>query len=233
MNKPLRVLQILPELNVGGVETGTVDFAKYLQDHGHTPVVVSNGGILVEKLKDYGIRHYALPVHKKSLMSAWKTVHPLRDIIIEEQIDIVHVRSRVPAWIAYFACRKTSAKFVTTCHGHYSSRFYSSVMGWSKLVIVPSDVIGRHMIDTYRVPAENIRCIPRSVDLKRFKARKEEDQRKSEFVITIVGRLTPLKGHPFFLKAMAKVVRVMPYVKIWIIGDTPLKKKKYREKLAL
>ena len=164
----MRVLQILPELNVGGVETGTIDFAKYLVANGHTSIVVSNGGYLLERLQETGSRHYTLPVHKKSLFTIFRMVKHLRQIINKEKIDIVHARSRVPAWIAYFACRNTDAAFITTCHGYYNNPFFSQVMSWGKLVIVPSKVIGRHMIDTFGVPCENLRCIPRSVDIEKF-----------------------------------------------------------------
>jgi len=228
----MRILQILPELNVGGVETGTVDFAKYLIDNNHHAVVVSNGGVLVEKLENVGAKHYFLPVHKKSLWTILKSVRALQKIIIQEKIDIVHARSRVPGWIGYFATRKTQAKFITTCHGHYSNHFFSSVMGWSKIVIVPSEVIGRHMIDNFKVPSENIRSIPRSVDLKRFNVKREESKGPS-CRVSIVGRITPLKGHRYFLKAMAKVVRSMPFVKIWIIGDAPAKKEGYKKELEI
>src|SRR3989338_259654 len=101
----MKVLQVLPELNVGGVETGTVDFAKYLIEHGHKAVVVSNGGALVAGLEALGVRHYRLAVHQKTWWAFRRRVRALRKIIIEERIDIVHARSRVPAWIAYFSCR--------------------------------------------------------------------------------------------------------------------------------
>lgn len=227
----MRILQILPELNVGGVETGTVDFANYLVENGHKSVVISNGGRLVAKLEEEGSRHYALPVHKKSLPTAWRMIEKVRAIINKEKIQIVHARSRVPAWIAYFACRKTRAMFITTCHGFYRHPWYSQVMGWSKLVIVPSEAIARHMIDTYHVPAERIRCIPRSVDMSRFEGIKRRKRKDGSFVVTILGRLTPLKGHPYFLQAMARVMRQVPHVKIWVIGDAPQKKPEYREEL--
>ena len=229
----MRILQILPELNVGGVETGTVDFAKYLLQNGHHPVVVSNGGPLARELEMAGVTHYDLPVHKKNLWTMLHCVKSLRDIILTENIEIVHARSRVPAWIAFWACRRTPAEFITTCHGHYSRHLFSRVMGWGKLVIVPSAVIGRHMVDAFKVPPENIRCIPRSVDAQRFQVSREETTGKSQGVIAIIGRITPLKGHAYFLKAMAKVVRSRPFVKIWIIGDVPPKKETYKEELQL
>lgn len=209
----MRILQILPELNVGGVETGTVDFAKYLVENGHESVVVSNGGTLVAKLLNDGSKHYQLPVHKKSLGTAFRLVKKVREIILKEKIEIVHARSRVPAWIAYFACRKTQALFITTCHGFYRHRIYSQVMGWPKTIIVPSEAIARHMIDHYKISSENIRCIPRSVDLDRFNPDMRKIRHDGICTIAIIGRLTPLKGHPFFLQAMAKVVRQVPYAR--------------------
>ncbi|MBF0478619.1 MAG: GT4 family glycosyltransferase PelF [Candidatus Omnitrophica bacterium] len=229
----MRILQILPELNVGGVETGTVDFAKYLVQHGHASIVISNGGLLVKRLVDEGSKHYQLPVHEKNPIRMFFMIKKLRQIILDEKVDIVHARSRIPGWIAYFASKKTPATFITTCHGFYKNPWYSKIMGWSKLVIVPSRVIGRHMIDTYKVPADNIRCIPRSVDQDRFSQFKHEIKIKTNPVIAVVGRLTPIKGHTFFIKAMSKVLRVYPYAKIWIIGDAPANKQEYKNEVIL
>ena len=229
----MNVLQILPELHVGGVETGVVDFAEYLVNHGHQSIVISNGGELVSELERKGSKHYQLPVHKKSLWTILKMVKAVRKIIEQERIDIVHARSRIPAWIAYFASRKTKAVFLTTCHGYYKNKFFSQVMGWPKMVIVPSQAIARHMIDDFKVSSEHIRCIPRGVNLERFSIQREDTPGKSSFVIANIGRLTPLKGHIFFLKAMAKIVRTMPYVKIWVIGDAPASKESYKQELLL
>ncbi len=229
----MKVLQILPELNVGGVETGTVDLAKYLVDHGHQSVTVSNGGELVPELEAAGTKHYRLPVHKKSLWVMIKCIKALRTIIRQEAVDIVHARSRVPAWIAYFACRGTQAAFITTCHGYYGNRIFSQVMGWPKLVIVPSKVIGRHMIEHFGALSNSIRYIPRSVDVEKFRIERPGSSGKSFFTVTIVGRLTPLKGHAFFLRAMAKVVRAMPNIRIWVIGDAPAAKQSYKNELQV
>ncbi len=229
----MKILQVLPELNVGGVETGTVDLARYLAAHGHQSVVVSNGGEMVPELESRGTKHYQLPVHKKSLWTAVKCVKALRAIIREEKADIVHARSRVPAWIAYFACRGTQAAFLTTCHGYYGNRVFSQVMGWPKLVIVPSRIIGRHMIEHFGVLSSSIRYIPRSVDVEKFQADRPVIEGKSFFTVVIVGRLTPLKGHTFFLRAMAKVARVMPNIRIWVIGDAPAAKQSYKSELQV
>jgi len=225
----MNILQILPELNVGGVETGTLDLAKYLVKLGHKAVVVSGGGELVKELEALGAVHYQLPVHKKSLISITKTIPRLVEIIKKEEIDIVHARSRVPAWIAYFACRRANTVFITTCHGYYKKHPFSYVMGWAKRVIVLSNVIARHMLEDFKVPYERIRLIPRSVDLEKFKYSPPDKRRQEEFNVGIIGRITPIKGHLHFIKAMAKVSRHIPRLKIWIVGDAPSSKEAYKE----
>ena len=229
----MNILQILPELNVGGVETGTVDFGRYLVKHGHKSVVVSRGGGLVEELEKSGSKHYAMPVNRKNIFLMWRCSRRLAQLIEQESIDVVHARSRVPAWIAFLACRRTKAVFITTCHGYYAPHFFSRAMGWGKRVIAISEVIGRHMVQDFQVLPELVRVIARSVDLSRFqigRAAKGEDAPK---VITMIGRLTPLKGHRYFLKSMAQLVRHIPNVKIEIIGDAPSKKKHYKDELEL
>lgn len=229
----MNILQILPELNYGGVETGTVDFAKYLSSHNHRAVVVSAGGELVDALTSCGAIHYALAVNRKSLFSIIKSIAALVKIIQKEEIEIVHARSRVPAWIAYFACRKTGVPFITTCHGYYARHFFSLVMGWGKFVISPSQVIGRHMIDDFSVLPERIRFIPRSVDIEKFTFIPPEAKSRTEFVIAMIARLTPLKGHTHFLKAIQKASRSIPSIRVWIIGSAPGSKPHYKEDLEL
>ncbi len=229
----MNILQILPELNVGGVETGTLDLARHLVRFGHKAVVVSNGGELVKELEASGAIHYQLPVHKKSIWVMFKMIPALVEIIKKEEIDIVHARSRVPAWIAYFATRKTNTIFITTCHGYYKKHPFSYVMGWAKRVIVLSNVIGRHMVDDFGVPHEHIRLIPRSVDLEKFKYNSPDKKRRQEFNVGIIGRITPIKGHLHFIKAMAKVARVVPHLKIWIVGDAPASRLAYKEQMQV
>ncbi len=229
----MNILQILPELNVGGVETGTIDLAKYLVRLGHKAVVVSGGGELVRELEACGAIHYQLPVHKKSFFSILKNVPRLEEIIRKEKIDIVHARSRVPAWIAYFASRRTGCVFITTCHGYYSKHPFSYVMAWAKRVIVLSNVIARHMIDDFSLSQERIRLIPRSVDLEKFKYIRPDQKRKGDFNVGIIGRITPIKGHLYFIKAMAKLAKSIPQLKIWIVGDVPAYRGAYKEELQI
>jgi len=230
----MNILQVLPELKSGGVETGTVDLAKELISKGHKSVVISNGGELSKDLVKSGGIHYKLPVHEKSPITIISMIGKIRDIIKKEEIDIVHARSRVPAMSAFFAAHMMRVPFITTCHGYYSRHIFSRVMGWGKFVIVASNVIARHMIKNFGVPRERIRFIPRGVDLDKFQYTKPAtDKPKKEYKIGIIGRITPIKGHVFLIRAISNVVRIMPNVKVMIIGDGPESKPKYRQELEM
>lgn len=230
----MKILQVLPELKSGGVETGTIDLAKELIKQGHKAVVVSNGGKLVEELVSFGGIHYTLPVHEKSPPSVISMVGKLMNIIKKEEIDLVHARSRTPAFSAFFASFLTKVPFITTCHGYYSNHIFSRVMGWGKFVIVASNVVARHMIKDFGVPRERIRLIPRGVDLEKFSYREPAaTPTPKQYTIGIIGRITPIKGHVYLIRAISKVARLMPNIKVLIIGDGPVSKPKYRQELEM
>ncbi len=227
----MNVLQVLPSLDVGGVETGTIDLARYLMSHGHKAIVISSGGRLVKELNSVGARHYILPVGKKSLINGIIMVRAISEIIRREDIDIVHARSRIPALAAYFAAKLTNRVFITTAHGYYKKHFLSEVMGWGRYVIVASNIMAKHMVSDFGVPHERIRLIPRGVDLARFKFRNPATHYSKEFTIGMISRITPLKGHTDFIKAVAILNRQIPQLKVIIAGEAP--KEKYREELEL
>ena len=202
----MNILQILPELNLGGVETGTVDLAVSLVKSGHKAVVVSCGGELVPELTRAGVKHYSLDVHKKSPFAIFKNINQLLNIIKKEKIDIVHARSRAPAWAAFFSARKAGVPFITTCHGYYSSHPFSYVMAWGKLVIVPSQIIGRHQMQDFGVPFSRIRHIPRSVDMNRFKFKGPDKKSRSELIVVFGEDLAALLGLGFALLAIVLAV---------------------------
>jgi len=214
----VKILQILPELNHGGVERGTVDLAYALKAMGHTPYVVSNGGVLVAELEKAGIRHMALPVHKKSISSLF-LIGKLADFLRREKIDVVHARSRIPAWIAYFAAKKAGVDFVTTCHGYYSTHLISRVMGWGKKVIVISRAIEEHMREHFGVSRDRMELVYRGVNLKDFNYDPEKyHQPRKKFIVANIGRITALKGHEDFIRAFQLVSRKYSDAEAWIVG---------------
>ncbi len=229
----MKILQILPSLELGGVERGAVDFARALKRRGHECVVISSGGELVKELQKMGTQHYELPVHQKSIFSLG-LVSRLAEVIEREKIDLIHARSRVPAWLAWFAARRTGRPLVTTCHGYYSKHLLSRVMGWGKRVIVISNVIGRHMIDDFGVSPEKIRLIHRGVDLAQFDAAKKYPEKSTgpkKFRVINVGRLSPIKGQFEFLQAVHELRRSVPDLEVLIVGSENGNKYKYTELL--
>ena len=185
----------------------------------------------MRELEAVNVRHYTMPVGKKSLINIIKMARAVAEIIKREDIDIVHARSRVPALAAYFACKATNRIFITTAHGHYKKHPLSEVMGWGKYVIVASNAMAKHMTGAFGVPRERIRLIPRGVDLARFSFRDPQSHYPVNFTIGMVSRITPLKGHSDLIKAAAMLKGKIPGLKVLIVGDAP--KDKYRDELEM
>jgi len=227
----MKILHIVPALEAGGVETGTVDLALSLKRLGQTVVVVSNGGKLVRDLENNSILHIKLPVHQKSPL-ALMLVLQIASLIKAEGIDIVHASSRVPAWIGFLACKLRGVPFVTSCHGFYSGGFFSYVMGWGKLVMVISKSIENRMAEDFKVPREKIRLVYRGVDLTKYQySPGKYDRDKDYFTIINIARLTPIKGQYEFIKAMKRVIDKIKRVEIWIVGGLQSGKARYLDTL--
>ena len=221
----MKVVQILPKMNVGGVERGVLDLAKHFKDSDIQTIVVSGGGLLVEALETQGAQHHHLAVYKKSPFSLFLISH-LKKFILKEKIDIVHARSRVPAWISFFASRNTKTHFITTAHGIYKSKFWSEAMGWGKFVICPSKLVARHMHTEYGVPEEKIVVINRWVDLEKFTFTPYEEKKQSNTIIAM-GRISPTKGYEYLIEGFRRLVRSNPYLTLKIIGSADKSKMDY------
>ncbi|MFH1836927.1 MAG: lipopolysaccharide heptosyltransferase II [Candidatus Omnitrophota bacterium] len=229
----MNVLQLIPKLNVGGVERGAIEVARYLTLNGHKAVVVSGGGILEKNIAAMGARHYTLPIGHKNPFVMLFCYFKLIDIIKKENIGLVHARSRIPALVGYFAALSTKRIFLTTAHGQYKRHLISRVMGWGKLVIVANETMARHMKDNFETPIRKMRVIPRGVDLKRFSYISPKEKHDKKFRIGMICRFTPLKGHLDFLKAASYVTRKKQDVEIVLMGDKASAKEEYISKIGL
>lgn len=242
---PLKVVQLLPALNSGGVERGTVEFARELVRRGHHSVVISSGGRMVERLEQEGSEHISLPIHRKSLASLWQ-VRPLRRLLESLGADVIHVRSRVPAWIAWLAWRGmdpvTRPKLVSTFHGMYSVNLYSAVMARAEHMIAISNCVHRYIVDNYAVDPARITLIPRGLDAEAFSATldikgwsrqlfSEYPQLQDKKIILMPGRLTRWKGQEAFLQMMARLIRLRPECHGVVVGDAEPGKQHYLEEL--
>ena len=225
--KPLKVLQLLPALDSGGVERGTLEIARALVAAGHESVVLSKGGRLVEQLQREGSRHIARDLGRKS-PATFLQYRALRELFETERFDVVHARSRLPAWVAWLAWRGMPAHarphFVTTVHGMHSVSRYSAIMCAGERVIAVSDTV-RDFIRTHYPPSrwphltdERITVIPRGIDPAEFpRDHQPSDEWLARFhadfpqlggrkVLTLPGRLTRLKGHHDFITIVGKLI---------------------------
>ena len=218
------VLQILPALGAsGGVERGTVEIAAAITAAGGQALVASEGGPLVHNLGRAGAKHFVLPVASKNPVVMHHNVERIAELIRSENVDLVHVRSRAPAWSAYFACKRAGRPMVTTFHGTYSignslKRRYNAIMTSGERVIAISEFIGGHARRYYGVPVERIRVIHRGVDLQRFDPTHVSAERVIKLaaewrmpdgvpVVMLPGRLTRWKGQAVLIEAIAKLGR--------------------------
>ncbi len=224
------VMQLLPELNSGGVERGTVEMGRFLVRHGHRSLVVSGGGRLVPQLEQEGSLHFKRNIGSKSpvaLLHIW----PLRRLMKLHRVDVLHLRSRMPAWIGYVAWltlpRRSRPLLVTTFHGFYSVNAYSAIMTKGDGVIAVSDSIKRHILEKYR-RRDNVRLIFRGVDAESFAPHLVEPQRVEALaeawgieqgrpILMLPGRLTRLKGQELFLQSLLQV-RNSDYLAL-LVGD--------------
>ncbi|MBO5443348.1 MAG: glycosyltransferase family 4 protein [Alphaproteobacteria bacterium] len=214
------VLQVLPELEMGGVERGTVEIATDLKKRGIVNFVASQGGRLVYDLEKAKIKHFTLPLKTKNPFKMYRNSKKLEKIIKENDINIVHARSRAPAWSAYWAAKRAGVKFMTTFHGTYGlgpcgiKKLYNRIMTYGKLVITISEHIKKHILSNYKVDENKIRLIHRCVDIEKFspeavtqermiKTVKDYNIPEDKPVILLGGRITRWKGQHLLIEALS------------------------------
>ncbi len=210
----MRVVQLLPALEAGGVEQSTLEIAAALTAAGHRARVVSAGGGLLPRLLASGAEHIALDIGRKSPLTL-RHLPVLRRLFAEA--DIVHARSRLPAWLAWLALRgmPRPPRFVTTAHGLNSPGRYSAIMTRGDRVVCVSKTVREHLLKHYpRLDPARLRVIPRGIDPARFvSTRKPTDARRalserfpslsSGRLLLLPGRGTRLKGHADALELLA------------------------------
>mgnify|MGYP001284289885 FL=1 len=240
----IKVIQLIPELTSGGVERGTLEVAKYLVSKGHESLVVSNGGEMVQQLVEYGSRHFELKIHKKSLFSLLEILK-LRNLFLRERPDLVHARSRVPAWLTFLTLKtippQLRPKFVTTVHGFYSVNAYSEIMMRGDAVICVSESIKNYVTQNYpKTKPSKIQIIHRGVCKNEFPSGffaaekwltdwySRYPQTKNKKILLLPGRITQLKGHADFLQLLNKLP--VSYHGL-IVGSVHSKRRKYYEEL--
>ena len=224
MSSKLKVLQVIPKLGYGGAETGCFDIAHYLFENNCSSFLITNGGPLTKFINKKKVKYIRLPVNSKNPIIMLLNAILISVIVFFYNIDIIHARSRAPAWSCFLASKITRKKFVTTFHGTYNfkskiKKFYNSVMLRSDLVIAGSNFIFSHIKENYKEYLNNSKkflVIFRGINIDYFDASTTltEDEDKlfkswnlevEKKTILLPGRITEWKGHEMFIEAMNKI----------------------------
>ena len=217
---PIKVVQFVPNLNSGGVERGTLEIAQALVNAGHESHVASNGGRMVDELTRQGSIHHQWALHRKSPTTLLKTA-TLRRWLEDLEPDIIHVRSRMPAWVVWLAWRKmnpaTRPRLVTTLHGLHSISWYSKIMGRGERVIAVSKAAERYLCDHCGVLPNNIRLIHRGTDPSEFPRNYQPSEQwlkawaaqfpqlQGKRLICLPGRISRLKAHHHLITSLQRL----------------------------
>ena len=220
MPSKIKVLQVIPKLGYGGAETGCFDIAHYLKEKDFGSYIVTSGGDLLKYVNKKKVKVIRLPVHSKNPLLILINTIILSLIILVLNINIVHARSRAPAWSSYLATKLTRRKFVTTFHGTYNfksslKKYYNSVMLKSDLIICGSNFIFSHIYENYKdyIHNKKLLVIFRGINLEYFNKRNVDQEiekklisehklDKSKKLILLPGRLTTWKGQEMFIEAI-------------------------------
>ena len=233
-DKAPTVLQVIPQIDVpGGTERATVEIAKALTAAGWRPLVASAGGTMLHQIQQVGAKHFSLPLKNKNPIQIGRNASQLARLIRAEGVDIIHARSRAPAWSAYYAAKKTGCHFITTFHGTYGNssalkRHYNSIMVRGERVIANSQFTANHIRHTYPMDEERLRVVRRGVDMSVFSTDSVPQARLVQLagqwrlpdgkaVVMLPGRLTAWKGHSILLDALTFLSRD-DYVTV-LVGD--------------
>jgi len=246
MGRRLTVAQLLPALDAGGVERSTLEIADALVRAGHRALVVSAGGRMLPQIEAVGAEHVALDIGRKSPWTL-RYVPALRRLFAREHVDIVHARSRLPAWLARFALRgmATPPRFVTTVHGLNSPSRYSAVMASGERVICVSRTVRDYVLRQYpRVEPARLRVVPRGIDPTRFPRTPWPDRAARAHVaathpalagdgplLLLPGRGTRLKGHADALRLLAALRADGADARLWLPGARQAGRDAYRREL--
>ena len=218
MQEKPNILQVIPTLNISGAEQGCFDVANYLTKNGFTSNVVTSSGYRIDQLKKNGSIVNKIPVHSKNPVTIIFNIFRILKIVEKNNINIIHARSRAPAWSCYFVAKIARIKFITTFHGTYNfnnkiKKFYNSIMLRSDYVIAISEFIYNEIKTKYAYSKKNISVISRGIDIKYLDPSKIDYKKVNNFLkdlnlennpikLVLPGRVSGWKGHKIAIEAM-------------------------------
>tara|TARA_B100000029_G_scaffold498867_1_gene568329 strand:- start:613 stop:1779 length:1167 start_codon:yes stop_codon:yes gene_type:complete len=215
------ILQIIPNMEIGGAEKSVLEIGSYLKKSQYEPMVLTSGGRLIEKLKNEDIKVIIRKIDQKDPLNIYKNIKILENIFSENKISLIHARSRAPAWSTFYASKKLNIPFVTTWHGHadsnsYLKKKYNSIMAKGNAVIANSEYTAKNITKNYNIELNQIDIIPRGVNSEDYnidqfsnksinKLRSEWSEDKNQKIILLPARYSDWKGHELAIKAISKI----------------------------
>ena len=244
----MKIVQLVPAMDQGGVERGIVEMNRVLVAAGHDNLVVSAGGRLEEQVLAAGGRTARVDIKSKNPLTAFSRARTLRALLEREKPDVVVVHSRVPAWLFILANRKLRLKWITFAHGANSVSAYSRVMTYGDVTVTPSKYIADYLTEHYKIAPSRLRVIPRAIDREKFNTEKLDasfmDEKRREWkidgfrVVMGLGRITQLKGYDVLIRAVARLHSEhiasgvsSPDWKLVIVGEAEALRKEYEVSL--
>ncbi len=250
MQSKICVLQVIPNLDVSGASQGCIDIANFLSEKKYSSYILTSTGDKISEVNNFEDKVFNASVHSKNPFIIFLNILKIIKLIKKLNINIVHTRSRAPAWSSYFACAITRTKFVTTFHGTYNitnpiKKYYNSIMLKTNGTIAISEFIYRHIRDHYPKKNNNIKTIVRGINFDFFNPQecnpnqqeviiKKFNIDKEAIKILLAGRITAWKGHMLVLQAFAKIkASTKQKIEIIFVGpDDNIKLKNALKKFA-
>ena len=219
MQEKPNILQVIPTLNISGAEQGCFDVANYLTKNGFTSNIITSSGYRIEQLEKNGSIVNRIPVHSKNPLTIIINIFRIIKIVKKNNINIIHARSRAPAWSCYFVAKIAKIKFITTFHGTYNfnnkiKKFYNSIMIRSDYIIAISEFIHNEIKSKYAYSKKNLSVISRGIDVEYLDPSKTDYKKVKKFIkdhdikndsikLVLPGRVSGWKGHNVAIEAMA------------------------------
>lgn len=225
----LTVLLALMALDAGGAETHVVSLAKQLKKRGVEVIVASHGGKLTKVLESSGIKHYTLPLDRKSPLNLIYSVNGLVNIVKEHEVNVIHAHARIPAWVSQWVSFMTGCPYITTSHGIYSTGWgMGLITTWGRKVIAVSEDVKKHLINGFKVNPDKIFVIPNGIDLEQFNPGVDSSQverqlglKHEDLKIVYVSRLMGARGEIALrlIEALPQIEKTFPKVKLIVVGE--------------
>lgn len=229
----MNILHLLSKFDSYDIVSFVKDLSSQLIYNGHNCIVASTTERQFFEPERLKIKYYQLPSYEINFYYIYNVYNKLKQIIKENRVDVLHSHSDLVSWIALFISRNTQTPLVNSCYNLCSKNIFAMSTLLGKKVIVHHEVVARHLINHFNLSKQRLQFIRQGLDLGNYNFQTPDERSKTDFNIGIISTLSVDKGHEYFLKALVKVIRNIPSIKIWIADSMPGSKQSFKEDIEL